>query len=176
MVAALEDGQDAAARGGTGESGDLARDGGEVLGLEQPVAQRVEAMPVEPGGDEDKIGREALAHLVQDVAHLGDDLPRRRGGGKGTVERRARALAGAGLVRPSGAGVVAGLVDGDEDDAGVGLEDRLGPVAVVDVEVDDDRPPGETFSASFSRQKSRARGVSPATSTMQASGSGKPER
>ena len=49
-----------------------------------------------------------------------------------------RPAAGAGLVGGAGAGIERVPVDREEADAGVAVEDLLGPVAVVDVPVDDE--------------------------------------
>ena len=89
---------------------------------------------VEAGGDDEEVGFEGLQRGD------GVGLP---GGAKSLAavaggEREVEDVVGhARFVGGAGAGVAGGLVAGDVEEIGVGLENMLGAVAVVDVEIDD---------------------------------------
>ena len=58
VVAAFERRDEAAAGVPLGERHELARHPGEIIGLESQIGERIAAVRVETGGDDDEIGRE----------------------------------------------------------------------------------------------------------------------
>lgn len=111
---------------------------GEVAVGEGESAEGVTAAGVEAGGEDDKVGAEGvhggdefLAEGIQNGAAAGT-------GGEGAIEGGGFTGGGAGFGRVAGARVPGGLMDGEEEDVGVFVEDVLGPVAVVDVPIDDE--------------------------------------
>ncbi len=58
------------------------------------------------------------------------------------TERQVPQVPASALIRPAGAGVGGPLMQGDEPDPGIGVDQGLGPVAVVDVPIDDQHARG----------------------------------
>ena len=135
VVAALEHDDPPAGRD---EVEDPSRQRRVVAGGQPEVGDRVVAVGVEAGGDEQPGRGEALDER-------GDDLVERRqvdvAGGVGRhrhVHRGADGVALAGLVVPAGPGVQRPLVVADEQHPRIGVERGLRAVAVMGVDVDDD--------------------------------------
>ena len=89
-------------------------------------------MGVEPGRDEHQLGLERRRRRSDDSVERLEVLRVARTGAQRDVDRRLRLVVG-----PAAAGIERPLVERDEEDAVVVVEDRLRPVAVMDVEVDD---------------------------------------
>jgi len=105
------------------------------------MRERIAAVGVETGGDQDQIGAEGLERRHQ---------PAGEGAAPGLAGRVGRDrdiddIADAGLGRRACARIEGRLVDGAEEQAVVSLEGGLGAVAVVDVEIDHGDP-GHTLS------------------------------
>ncbi len=99
--------------------------------------QRVVAVGVEPGRDQHEL---RLPRPDQPAGHVLDQRPVRRvpaAAGHRQVDGEALAGARSHVRGRAGPRVHRVLVDRDEQDVGVGVEDVVGPVAVVDVPVDD---------------------------------------
>jgi hypothetical protein len=90
---------------------------------------------VEARRDEHELGREALHRRLDDAGEGVEVLVVSRSRRERDVDRRLRLV-----FRPPAAGVERPLVERDEQDRVVVAEDRLGAVAVVDVEIDDRHP------------------------------------
>ena len=103
-------------------------------GFEGEGGEGVGAVGVEAGGNDEEIGGEGLQ------GRQALSLP---GGAEGVAtlaggQRKVDHVVGhTGFMGGAGAGVAGGLVAGDVEEIGIGLEDMLGAVAVVDVEIDD---------------------------------------
>ena len=114
--------------------GQPATEQGEILGLQRHRRDRIARVGVEAGGDEDEVGLER-------------DYGIERGPQRGHVRGPWRARGNgpvAGLraeVLRAGAGVARVLVDGSEENAVATVQDRLGAVAMVGVEIPDRHPP-----------------------------------
>ena len=99
------------------------------------LGERIVAMGVEACRDEHELGLERPHRRLDDVLECARVLLVARPGRERDVERRLGLL-----VRPAGAGVERPLVQRDEEDGRVVPEDRLRPVPVMDVPVDDRDP------------------------------------
>ena len=133
VVAALEDGCDA-----VGQSPAAARELAEAVLCDVHVRKRVSHVCVEAGRDEDELRLEPLNGGLDYLRERLEVLLVPGAGPQRDVDRRLRLV-----VRTAAARVERPLVERDEEDAVVVAEDRVGAVAVVDVEVDD-RDPVET--------------------------------
>ncbi len=139
VVSAFEDAEDSAVAGLLCDGGDELREVCVAGGGEVDVAERVEGVRVEAGGEEEEL------RLV--VEESGDDVLGEgvvvvlvvAPGGHGEVEGVAAALADAGFVGEAGVWVlgVGVFMDGDDERVAALFEEVLRAVAVVDVEVDD---------------------------------------
>ena len=94
--------------------------------------ERVVDVRVEAGGDEQQVGLERAHRRLDHLGERAQVLVVAGAGRQRHVERRLVAR-----PRPAGARIERPLVQRDEEDGVVAAEDRLGAVAVVDVEVDD---------------------------------------
>ncbi len=133
-VAAFED-------GGGGQAGFTkpATEGGEIFEFESHGGDGIADVGVEAGGDEEKLGREGDGG-VERGAQGGEMDRARRTRCDGPV---AAVIEGA----QARAGIAGRLVDRGEENAGASVENRLGAVAVVGVEIPDGDARGVKFLA-----------------------------
>src|SRR6185437_5854422 len=117
-----------------GTLGEEPREGRDVLELQREAAQRIAAQGVEAGGDENQIGDESLGGLIDGALELIDVALRRESRGQGDVPDVAQAV----VIGGAAAWIPGPLVHRDEVDALIALDERLRPVPVVDVPVDDE--------------------------------------
>ena len=110
---------------------------GEVGAGQLEPGERVVAMGVETGGDDQPVRGEALDHRHHDRVERGAERVARGAGRERQVEVRPDTVAGTGLAQQPGAGVERRLVGRHVEDARVVVEHVLGAVAVVHVPVDD---------------------------------------
>ena len=95
-------------------------------------------MGVEAGGDENQIRREGVHPLHQSLERAPPHRARRVRRHRGVDD-----IAHAGLRRRAGARVARALMHRGEENVGIGLDHRLGAVAVMHVEIGD----GDSFDA-----------------------------
>jgi hypothetical protein len=137
VVAALEHGYEASLCRFVGEATARRRHHGEAGGGDVEAPQRVAAVAVEAGGDEDEVRRELARDREDDLVERACELGIAEAGGERQVERPAGAGAGADLGDRAGPGIDAVLVRRHVEDARVVLEEMLRAVAVMQVPVDD---------------------------------------
>ncbi|MFO0570233.1 MAG: hypothetical protein U0263_31615 [Polyangiaceae bacterium] len=99
-------------------------------------------MGVEARADERQIRVELLQDGAEDAVEGREVDALVRAMGQGHVHVEARAFAGSDLVGSPRSRIERILVEGDVEDAGIGEEDLLRSVAVVDVPIDDDHALG----------------------------------
>lgn len=138
VVAALQGGDDAAAATPARDLQHAAGHGGEMLRLQVLAGQGVAAVRVEAGGDQDELRLEGVERGEEPGLERAHPDGGRSVGGDGDVEDVAHPAFG----RGARAGVERPLMDGAEEDVGLGFEGGLSAVAVVDVEIDDADAPG----------------------------------
>src|ERR1700722_12187358 len=139
MISAFEGADDSALAmlvgGGDQAAGDLR----EAVFGEVDLGEGVEVVGVEAGGEEEEIGVKIVEGGKDRFVHRGLVIVVGAAGGHGDVDDAAVGGAFAGFGGVAGAGVTGGgvLMNADEEDRAVGVENGLGAVAVVDVEIDD---------------------------------------
>lgn len=134
IVTAFEGGYQFAATEPVGQVAKRAGDPGKVRLVQHEPGEGIGGMGIEPGRDEDQLGREILDPGQHMIRHRGAEGPPVRPVGQRHVHH---VVVGARLVRGPGAGIERPLVGRAEQDSCVILDQVLGAVAVVNVEIDD---------------------------------------
>jgi hypothetical protein len=151
IVAAFEDADDPAAGVGSCNVADDLRQRSEIFRLKPQRADRICAMAVEAGAQQDELRADTIGQLGHGRFESLDILSTRRAEFERQIELRAERGAFANLTHVAGPWIKGPAMDREESDLFVAPEDLLGAVAVMHIPVDDqnaiesefvDRQPG----------------------------------